>query len=135
MDGAYRQSCSDAPPTGNVGWIDISVHGFGGSSSAAAAIPFFANSRALGTSLQVTPAINLGESSTALTGPANNGTEYTLYVSQGPLLFRVTGVAPVGTPEADVEQVMASVLHGSESVELHQDSISFSRGGGLARGR
>jgi probable HAF family extracellular repeat protein len=121
VTGAYRQFGCDAPPAGSAGWIDMSVHQFGDAASAAAAVPFFADARALGTKLQTAPAASLGESSAALAGPASNGTEYTLYASQGPLLFRVTGVAPVGTPKADVEQVMSGLLLGSEVVELHEE--------------
>ena len=40
------------------------------------------------------------------------GPEYTLYVSSGPLLVRITGVAPTGDPAPDVEQVMLEVLAG-----------------------
>ena len=43
--------------------------------------------------LQPVPAPTIGDSSAALAGPAVNGTEY-LYLSGGPLLYAVTGVAP-----------------------------------------
>ena len=111
--GAYRQFGCDGPPSGHVGWIDISVHQFGDAASAAEAVPFFANARALGSNLVAADAPNIGDSTAALAGPASNGTEYTLYMSTGSLLFRVTGVAPAGDPATDVQQVMMGVLAGS----------------------
>ena len=52
-----------------------------------------------------------------LTGPAPNGTEYTLYASGGPLLFRVTGVAPMGyTPALDVE----AIAHRAVRTTVHR---------------
>jgi hypothetical protein len=112
-DGAYRQFGCDTPPEGSVGWIDMSVHRFRDSAAAEAALSFFASSGMLGTSLQEAPAIDLGDSSAALAGPAVNGEEYTLYLSTGPLLFRVTGVAPVGDPRTNVEVVMTALVLGS----------------------
>ena len=55
----------------------------------------------------------MGDGTTALAGPSDMGTEYTLYMSTGPLLFRVTGVAVDGDPEPDVEQVMLGLFAGS----------------------
>ncbi len=108
-DGAYRQFGCDTPRPGSVGWIDMSVHRFRDASSADAAVAFFASSRALGTSLLPAPAMDLGEANAALAGPAINGMEYTLYVSAGPLLFRVTGVAPFGDPRPNVEYVSSAL--------------------------
>lgn len=108
--GAYRHFGCDNPPVGHAGWIDISVHQFGDAAGATAAIPFFAESRALGTSLQQV------SGTTALTGPVGNGIEYTLYVTNDRLLFRVTGVAPAGSPQHDVEQVASALLAGAAAV-------------------
>lgn len=115
QSGAYRQFGCDTPPAGTAGWIDISVHRFATEEGAAAAAPFFADARALGTSLQMVPG------AMALTGPVSNGTEYTRYVTYGAILFRVTGVAPVGSPQHDVEQVanmqigIAAIFAGREA--------------------
>ena len=46
----------------------------------------------------------------ALTGPVANGKEFTLYVSHGPLLIRVTAVAPTGIPFINVLTVAKSIL-------------------------
>lgn len=111
--GANRQFACDAPPSGTVGWVDMSVHRFVDARSAQSALPFFATSRALSTALAPAAAAQLGDASSALTGNAGNGTEYTLYVAQGPLLFRVTGVAPTGNPRPDVEVITAGLIVGS----------------------
>jgi hypothetical protein len=113
---AYRQFGCDGPPPGTVGWVDMSVHQFQDAASAAAAVPFFASSRSLGSDLVPAAAPDVGDNTVALTGRASNGTEYTLYTSTGPLLFRVTGVAPAGDPAHDVEQVMRSLLVGTTNV-------------------
>jgi uncharacterized protein len=114
--GAYRQFGCDGPPAGHAGWIDISVHQFADAASATAAVPFFADSRALGSRLAAASAPSIGDRASALTGPASNGTEYTLYVSHGALLVRITGVAPIGNPASDVEQVMMGVLAGMDDL-------------------
>jgi hypothetical protein len=102
--GSFRQFASDPPP-GGVGWIDVSLYRFADPDAAADAVAFFANSRAKGMHLQAAKAIEVGDTRAAISGPAVNGTEYTLYLSLGPVLYAVTGVAPSGNPQADVEQI------------------------------
>lgn len=114
--GAYRQFSCETPPVGGVNWIDISVHRFGDAASAAAAVPFFADARTVGTRLHRSPAMTIGETTAALRGPSEDGLEYTFYMSDGPLLFRVTGVAPDGDPAPEVERVMLGLLADSISV-------------------
>jgi hypothetical protein len=109
QEGAYRQFACDNPPPGSVGWVNLGVHRFVDAQSAADAVAFFADARAQVTELQAAPAIDLGDSAAALTGPTVNGTEYTLFLSDGPLLFRVTGVAPDGDPRADVEAIATAL--------------------------
>ena len=109
--GVYRQfTCK--PPAGRVGWVDISVHRFPDAASAAEAVAYFAASRADSMDLQSVPAPAIGDSSAALAGPAVNGTEYSLYMSGGPLLYAVTGVAPDSgsDPRADVEAIATALL-------------------------
>jgi hypothetical protein len=107
--GVYRQfTCN--PPPGRAGWVEISLHRFGDAGLAADAVTLFAAARERGTKLQPAAVSELGERTAALTGPGVNGTEYTLYVSNGPVLFAVTGVAPNGDPRADVEQTAAALL-------------------------
>jgi hypothetical protein len=109
--GIYRQfTCK--PPAGRVGWVDISVHRFPDAGSAAEAVTYFASSPAESMDLQPVPAPSIGDSSAALAGPAVNGTEYSLYVSGGPLLYAVTGVAPDSgsDPRADVEAIATALM-------------------------
>ena len=91
--GWHRQFACDPLPAAGLNWLDMSVHRFGDAASAAAAVPFFAYARTVGTQLGHAPAKRLGDSTVAIAGPSENGTEYTLYVSTGPLLFRVSAVA------------------------------------------
>ena len=105
---------------GHVNWIEVNAHQFKDDASAATALMYFASARALATTLQSVPTTNLGETSAALAGPSEDGREYTLYVSSGPLLLRVTGVAPDGDPAPDVAQVMEAWL-ASHIADLSQE--------------
>ena len=119
--GVYRQfACK--PPPGRVGWVDISVHRFPDAAAAAEAVAFFAASRAESLDLQSVPATAIGDSSAALTGPAVNGTEYSLYLSEGPLLYAVTGVAPDSgsEPRADVEAIATALLASTGPVQVEE---------------
>jgi hypothetical protein len=113
QEGANRQFACDSPAPGGVGWVNMSVLRFADAGAAADAVIFFADARAAVTSLEATPAPALGESAAALAGPAVNGTEYTLFLSNGPLLFRVTGVAPQGDPRQDVEAIATALYEQS----------------------
>lgn len=107
---AFRQFGCDGPPEGEAGWIDISLHLFADASSAQEAVDYYTEVRLNGTSLfQVDPP-GIGDHATALSGPAINGTEFTVYASQGPLLVRVTGVSPSGIPFTNVLTVAQAVL-------------------------
>jgi hypothetical protein len=107
---AYRQFGCDDPPDGDAGWIDISVHGFSSPASAQEAADYFAAARMDGTSLRRADGSGVGEYSVALTGPASNGTEFTLYATRGAWLVRVTGVSPSGIPFMNVRAVAVDVL-------------------------
>src|ERR671910_1119824 len=117
--GVYRQfTCK--PPAGRVGWVDISVHRFPDAATAAEAVTYFAASRADSMDLQSVPAPTVGDNSAALTGPAVNGTEYSLYLSGGPLLYAVTGVAPDSgsDPHTDVEAIATALLAPTAPVHV-----------------
>jgi hypothetical protein len=119
--GVYRQfTCK--PPAGRVGWVDISVHRFPDAASAAEAVAYFAASRAESMDLQSVPAPTIGDRSAALAGPAVNGTEYSLYLSEGPLLYAVTGVAPDSgsDPRADVEAIATALLASTGPVQVEE---------------
>lgn len=98
----YRQYGCDAPPTGHVGWVEVSLHHFNSAQSAQQAADYFAVQRMAGTPLAYAPPPYLGDYAVAVSGPAGNGTEYTTYIASGSTLLRVTGVAPVGIPQEDV---------------------------------
>ena len=106
----YRHFACDPLPASETNWLDMSVHLFADEASASAAIPFFSYARTVGTQLGPVPAMSLGDSTAAISGPSENGTEYTLYLSTGRLLFRVSAVAAQGAPQADVEYVMTSLF-------------------------
>jgi hypothetical protein len=108
--GAHRSYACDPPPATGINWLDMSVHGFADEASAAAAVPFFSYARTVGTQLVAAPAMRLGGSTAALAGPSENGTEYTLYLSSGRLLFRVSAVSADESPQADVERVMRALF-------------------------
>jgi hypothetical protein len=119
--GVYRQfACK--PPPGRVGWVDISVHRFPDAASATEAVAYFAASRADSMDLQSVPATAIGDSSAALTGRAVNGTEYSLYLSEGPVLYAVTGVAPDSgsDPRPDVEAIATTLLAATEPVQVEE---------------
>jgi hypothetical protein len=123
--GVYRQfACK--PPPGRVGWVDISVQRFPDAASANEAVTYFAASRAESMDLQSVPATMIGDSSAALTGRAVNGTEYSLYLSEGPLLYAVTGVAPDSgsDPRADVEAIATALLAPTGPVQVEEFPIA-----------
>jgi predicted metalloprotease len=107
---ARRTFACDNPPFGEAGWIDVSLHRFAAAGAARQAVDYFAAVRAEGTSLAFEAPPPVGDYAVALTGPASNGTEYTLYASGGPVLVRVTGVSPSGKPVANVETVAQATL-------------------------
>ncbi|MEZ4564780.1 MAG: hypothetical protein R2853_18775 [Thermomicrobiales bacterium] len=118
QDSAFRQFGCDGPPRGEAGWIEVNVYGFGSASAAAEAVDFFAAVRLDGSPLHYAEAPVVGEAAVALTGPASNGTEFTIYASEGPWLVRVTGVSPSGNPPvANVRDVAAAVLNAQQTTD------------------
>jgi hypothetical protein len=110
LDGAYRRFACEAPPPGGVGWVTLGVLRFADERAAAEAVGLLAKSRAQVAPLRPAAAVPLAGNAAALAGAAVNGTEYTLYLSDGPLLYRVTGVAPAGNPQSDVEAIAAALI-------------------------
>lgn len=109
LEGAGREFGCDAPSAGHVGWVSLSVHRFNDPGAAEGAVYSFADSRSLVTNLAFASPLALGDSAAALSGPTVNGTEYTLFLSRGDLVFRVTGVSPNGNPQSDVESIAANL--------------------------
>lgn len=104
----------DKPPEDEAGWIDVHLHRFGSATSAQQAVDYFAATSAEGTWLRAVTPPAIGDHAVALTGPASNGKEFTVYASQGPLLIRVTGVSPTGIPFDNVLTVARSVLTANQ---------------------
>lgn len=113
--GEFRQFGCDGPPVGEAGWIDINLHHFANASAARQAVDYFVTQRIVDTSLTFAPPPDIGAYVVAVTGPAVNGTEYTLYTSSGATMLRVTGVSPSGIPESDVIAVARAILGGETS--------------------
>ena len=111
---ANRIFACDTAPEGEAGWIDMSLHLFGSAAAAEEAVDYFADVRAEGSSLVTATPPEIGDYATALSGPTSNGNELTLYVSQGPLLVRVTGVSPSGIPFMNVLAVAQAVLDANQ---------------------
>jgi hypothetical protein len=124
QEGVSRQFGCDDPPPDGVGWVNLGVHRFQSADAAASAVAVFAKSRAFETGLDAVPPPDLdrGMTAAAITGETVNGTEYSLYLSAGPLLFRVTGVAPAGDPRHDVIGI-ATALAAQEQGSLPEEVI------------
>lgn len=108
----YRQFGCDNPPIGHAGWIEVALHRFRTAIDAQQAADYFAEQRISGTSLTYAAPPAVGDYVTAVTGAAANGSEYTLYMSIGPTLARITGVSPTGVPVEDVTEVARSLTDG-----------------------
>ena len=114
--GAHRIYACDTPPSGEAGWIDVNLDLFESAVSAWEAVDYFASVRAEGTWLAFVTPPAIGDHAVALSGPASNGKEFTVYASQGPLLIRVTGVSPSGIPFDNVLTVAQSLLTANAHV-------------------
>jgi predicted metalloprotease len=113
---AFRQFGCYGPPLGEAGWIEVTVHGFGSAKAAREAVAFFAAVRLDGSPLRYADVPVVGDAAVALTGPATNGTEFTIYASKGPWLVRVTGVSPSGGPPVtNVVRVAEDVLNAQQN--------------------
>jgi hypothetical protein len=107
---SYRVLACSNPPEGEVGWVEINVHRFRNAIAAQQAVDYFAAIRADGTLLIPGPTPPFGDYGVSLGGPTPNGSEVSIYASQGPLLIRVTGVSSSGIPFMNVLAVTQAVL-------------------------
>jgi S1-C subfamily serine protease len=125
---ADRAFGCDDPPMGEAGYVYISLHHFADSASAQEAVDYFAESLAEDTMLARATAPGVGDYAAALSGPMENGKDFTLYTSTGPLLIRVTGVSPSGIPMRDVltvaEAMLAAQQGTGQAVTLPLESAS-----------
>lgn len=128
---ANRIYACASSPSGEAGWLDINLDLFESATSAWEAVDYFASVRAEGTWLTFADPPALGDHAAALSGPASNGKEFTIYVSQGPLLVRVTGVSPSGIPFMNVLTVAQAVLAAQQGttspVEVEQEAAPIYR--------
>lgn len=109
-ESAFRNYACDDPPPGSAGWVEIGLHLFADDVSAQAALDYFAGLRAEGTTLLPGQPPQIGDHAAVLSGPAANGQEFTLYTSDGPLLMRVTAIAPTGIPFADALGITQNLI-------------------------
>ena len=110
--GEYRIFASDNPPPGAAGWVEIHRLHFGSVAGASQALAFLAQNRAATNGLAPLGPAGIGDESAALSGPAYNGTEYTVFVRSGADLLRVTGISPSGVPSQDVIAAALQALAG-----------------------
>ena len=114
--GAYRIFACDDPPGDEVGWVEITAHRFRNAIAAQQAVDAFAAVRAEGMGLIPGPPPPMGDYGVSLAGPTATGSEVTVYVSQGPVLVRVTGVAADGIPFMNVLAVAQAVVAAQQGV-------------------
>ena len=103
---AYRIFACDEPPDGELSWVEINAHRFGDTTSAQQAVDYFAAVLAEMTGQMRGPQPAVGDYAVSLGNPD----AVTIYASQGPVLVRVTGVAPSGIPFGSVQAVTQAVL-------------------------
>ena len=107
---SYRIFSCDDPPGDEVGWVEIDAHRFRDAISAQQALDAFASVRSEGMRLIPGPPPPMGDYGVSLAGPTSNGSQVTVYVSQGPVVVRVTGVAADGIPFMNVLTVAQAVV-------------------------
>ncbi|MFT4038270.1 MAG: neutral zinc metallopeptidase [Thermomicrobiales bacterium] len=107
---AYREFSCDAAGHDETRWFDVSVHRFGAANDAAAAASYFAAARAEALGMEPATAPHLGDRAVALASTGGGDADVTLYVSQGPILIRVTGISEAGDPAGDVAAVARGLL-------------------------
>jgi hypothetical protein len=111
---SYRIFACDDPPGDEVGWVDIDAHRFRDAFAAQQAVDSFAALRSEGMGLIPGPPPPMGDYGVALAGPTENGSEVTVYVSQGPVVVRVTGVAADGIPFMNVLTVAQAAVSAQQ---------------------
>lgn len=90
--------------------IYMSVHEFGSSDAAAAALDYSFDVHAAGGQIDEVPVPEMGEYSRALYGRLSYGHEITLYVQQGNVLIRLSAASPEGDPREEAIELMQTIL-------------------------
>jgi hypothetical protein len=106
QENVYRVYTSDNPPPNATGWVELSIDRFASADGAAAALPYYATVRRERLGYDAVYVGFFGDQTEAMTGQASNGTELTIYSRRANLLLRATGIAPNGSPTADVAEAM-----------------------------
>ncbi len=105
QDNLFRNYASDDPPPDAAGWVELSLHRFATADGAAAALPYYADSRAAALGLRPIDLGLFGDQSAAVAGATYGGQEVTIYARRGNILVRTTGITPSGDPTGDVIDV------------------------------
>ncbi|MDQ2655222.1 MAG: neutral zinc metallopeptidase, partial [Chloroflexota bacterium] len=113
---AVREFTCATAGNDEVNWFETDVHRFGDAAHAHEAADYFASVRASAYGMQTSEVSGIGEYAVSLSGSAPDGEEFTLYISQGAWLARVTGVSDRGDPEADVFTVARGLLAAQPAV-------------------
>jgi hypothetical protein len=111
---SYRIFACDDPPGDEVGRVEVNAHRFKDAIAAQQAVDSFAAVRAEGGWLIPGPTPPMGDYGVSLAGPTTNGSEVTVYASQGPVVVRVTGVSADGIPFMNVLAVAQAVVATQE---------------------
>lgn len=130
---AVREFVCASAAVDEVNWFEIGVHRFGTASDAHEAADYFAAVRAEAYGLKISGEAGIGSHAVSLSGAAPDGQEFTLYVSQGAWLVRVTGVSEWGNPESDVIAVAQGLLAAQPAdVARDQDLAASASVGNLS---
>lgn len=107
-----RTFTNPAAEPGVTSSLIVSLHGFQDGPAAAEALPFFTDILINLGYYDVDPP-PLGESQRMLRQDQEDGTVWvTLYVQEGPIMYRYIGIAPGGDPTQDVIDVATQMLGG-----------------------
>ena len=103
-----------APQTGGATFLNISVHRFADSPSAAEAMIVFSDQVIFSQNLQEIEAPAIGDSARLLQGSPDGVPLTVLYAQQGPIMYRIGGSSNEngGDPTADVLAVAAEIIPG-----------------------
>ena len=109
IERAFSVADPAAVPPGGTTEIVLSVHEFGGTESAAAALTYFSDVLASSgfADIQVEP---IGDQTRALSSLTDAGTNVAIYVQSGAFLIRAGGFSPLGDPTVDLAGLIQTVL-------------------------
>ena len=106
QETVYREFAS---PDGTTS-VSVSLHRFADPQSAADAVPYLAEARAVALGLDPIPVADIGDQVAAVAGEVAGGQEVSLYVQQGAVVARVTVVTAAGEPLAMAREIASAML-------------------------